>query len=224
VGLALTNKQPESSYVWRKIRYNHYHNANDHQLYFPGSIAFYGGKFYISRHINFLFKTDWLNKEILWFEFTHPGQVHNLPETPPANIDDTLAGADSNNNLIRDDFEYKVLFSNYQPEVTNAAMAAGKVYQLLVTTSEESQPPPTQKARDLVAGFVLAEMCKRTMHRRYSGNAWSEASHFNTIDRIKVKYSYINYLTSMVGYESIDIPTGDACVNLESYRLRRSIL
>lgn len=209
-------KAPESSRMWQKVDYNKSQYARIYGLYFPGSIVKHENKFYISKRMSLLLDKQWLEADKLWLEFDHPGQYYALPDTPPEGADNSVVGVDSNENGIRDDFEYRVYFGGFQPEVVNVALLAGRAYQDLTLMSVKSSPSAARSSR-LLTRLVLAEMCKREMHKRYPRRAWKESQHFNTIDRVLAKYRYMNHLSNNLGAEQLDMPEGDACVNLQSY-------
>lgn len=202
-------RSPQTNSIkWRLIDYNKRRTFRIKTLYPIGSVVSHGGKHYIARALNVPLSSARLNDQRRWLEFTHPGLNYDLPTVPgdPDEVD-SLIGADTNNNGIRDDYEIAIAFSNLPAPVKDAALSAGKAYGDLMEVASEHFEVTRENAASIMHNLVLARACKSQLRALYHGVAWEDTTYFDTLDRIEAKYKLQNMLMAVLSEDGFFRPT-----------------
>lgn len=209
----------DSHFAWLKIDYRRQFSLHDRRLFFLGQVVEHDDKYYISRSVNVVRRSNDLNDSRRWMEFTHPGLSYSLPDyaIDDPNMD-SLIGIDSNTNGIRDDYEIDIVFSDLPSDVVDSALSAGRSYGQIMSLANSNTELNEIDSTSILTGMVLAKLCKKEMSRVNSGDTWSEATYFNSIDRVEAKYKLQALLMEKIDAENFEIPDGNPCLALANHQ------
>ncbi|WP_281649132.1 hypothetical protein [Parendozoicomonas sp. Alg238-R29] len=203
-----------SKIVWRKIRYNRHYPLKPYKLYLPGFVVAHDEKYYISRKINLPQNARSLSNEQRWLPFTHPAMGFDLPYyTEDSEEVKTLVGTDINGNGIRDDYETSIIMSSLPAPVKNTALRAGAIYGELIATGTGATVSSVNEAQNILQNMVQAKRCQRQLMKQ-SGVSWSDATYFDTLDRVEAKYKLQSMLAGLIDQSTFSVPSGDPCEQL----------
>lgn len=214
------NKKPSSNpLVWAKVNLSRQLSFKPLKMYAPSQVVAHAGRYYLARRVSVLPNSKYLDKaDHRWLQFSHPGLIHNIPPNPGTAPElDTILGADSNNNGVRDDFEREIIYSSLPNSVVISALDAGRIYGRVMTLASsgvDSSPATVQLAID----WIRSEQCRQQLQMTYEGATWARSTYYNSIPRIEALHQVSNAMAKVVDINILTIPDDDPCVALSATR------